>query len=115
LFWLSPPSIPPTAERIEAITTILNEIFLSKYKGAIFCQVNKIKHWIQLHVSVTCGNQKWKGTAPALIRRARVIKISEISIVPDEEASKFNAAQKTKIKEAMACGIKYFSLASVDE
>lgn len=33
-------------------------------KGAIFCQVIRIKPLIHLNPSITPGNQKWKGAAP---------------------------------------------------
>jgi hypothetical protein len=41
--------------------------------GAIFCQVIKIKLFIQLIPSITPGNQKWKGAAPLFRRRVELI------------------------------------------
>lgn len=50
--------------------------------GATFCQVIKIKLFIQVEPSITPGNQKWKGAAPNLIRRAVVNNIkTEIVLV----------------------------------
>ena len=45
-----------------------------KMNGAIFCQVIKIRQFLQLNPSITPGNQKWKGAAPIFIKRADGIK-----------------------------------------
>lgn len=47
--------------------------------GKIFCQVLKIKQFIQFSPFIVLGNQKWKGAAPNFIKR--LIFIIKIIIV----------------------------------
>lgn len=42
--------------------------------GKIFCQVLKIKQFIQLNPFIVLGNQKWKGAAPNFINNLIFIK-----------------------------------------
>lgn len=62
---IKPPNAPNITDNI-AQTIII--ILLIKYdiniKGAIFCQVIKMKQFIQDNPSIILGNQKWKGAAP---------------------------------------------------
>lgn len=48
-----------------------------KNKGAIFCQVIKIKAFIQDNPSIISGNQKWKGAVPLFKNRVERIIFSE--------------------------------------
>lgn len=45
-------------------------MYIIKIIGAIFCQVNIINEFTQFKPSIISGNQKWKGAAPILIRKA---------------------------------------------
>lgn len=57
---------------------VFNE-YLSRIKGANFCQVLKIKAFIQVKFFITSGNQKCKGAAPNLRSRARFKILSIMS------------------------------------
>jgi hypothetical protein len=50
---------------------------LKIHKGAIFCQVDKIKADIQLRFAITDGYQLWKGEAPSFINIANKIVSSK--------------------------------------
>lgn len=77
--------------------------------GAIFCQVNKIKQFIQLRPSTTSGNQKWNGAIPIFVIKAEFI-IIEVSLNKKIMFSKEETMiLKIKIIEAKAWIIKYFN------
>ena len=65
---------------VEKIVIIINKLKFKQYeiiiRGAIFCQVIKIKFLCQFNPSITLGNQKWKGAAPLLISIEEEIKIN---------------------------------------
>jgi len=65
----------------EIIKKDKNEKEILKYeiiiKGAIFCQVNKIKQFIQDNPSITEGIQKWRGAEPNFI----IITINVIFLI----------------------------------
>jgi hypothetical protein len=66
--WFKPPIAPTKIEKI--IVKEKKVVFKqkeSKIIGAIFCQVIKIKLFIQFRPSITFGNQKWKGATPLFI------------------------------------------------
>jgi len=63
--WFKPLIEPIKTEKI--IEKINKKKFREKdkiIKGAIFCQVIKIKLFIQFKPSITLGNQKWNGATP---------------------------------------------------
>ena len=82
-------------------------VYDNKYKGAIFCKVINITHWIHLKPFITWGNQKWKGAAPNLISKAVDIKIKDFVDSVNIMAPKIMKA------EPMAWTKKYFKAASV--
>lgn len=63
--WFNPPIAPIKVDKI--IVKLNKKKFKqkdSRIMGAIFCQVIKIKLFIQFNPSITFGNQKWKGATP---------------------------------------------------
>jgi hypothetical protein len=71
LVWLIPLQAPTKEERIAIKGKIKRlEKEANKNKGAIFCHVIKITSKFHFIFFETCGNQKWKGTAPIFIHRA---------------------------------------------
>lgn len=103
--------------RQEEIIIILIKLFLRKIIksiGAIFCHVRIIRVWIHLEVWITWGSQKWKGAAPILIAKARIIN----ELVKDTELIEFAENMEIDIKiikiEAKAWAIKYLIEVSVE-
>lgn len=69
LVWLI-PMIPPNIAEIEEKNKIKKlqwRIVLIRIKGAIFCQVRRIKILDQEEPLQTIGTQKWKGALPIFI------------------------------------------------
>lgn len=54
----------------------LKIIYEINIRGAIFCQVIKIKEFNQDNPSITFGNQKWKGAEPLFNNSEEKIIIS---------------------------------------
>lgn len=118
--WFSPPNEPIVIERIIILKIKLKfKQYEHNIKGAIFCQVIKIRLFHQLSPSITPGNQKWKGAAPLFKSKedkiANVIKF-EFKLIIEKV---FNWIIKKmelnrKIAEANACVRKYFKEASVE-
>lgn len=78
-------------------------------KGAIFCHVNIINLVFQEIPSRTGGNQKWKGAAPILRRRAELRRTENEQIKLFERILRI---EKIKIIEARVWEEKYFIIAS---
>lgn len=93
------------------IKELLKEII--NIKGAIFCHVKIIKHWVHFKLLITWGNQKCKGAIPVFIIKANKIKVSINSKFKFSERKKFAEKEKIKIIEAIACVKKYLIAASV--
>ena len=118
--WFSPPSDPMIIDKIIILKIKLKfRQYEHNIKGAIFCQVIKIKLFHQLSPSITPGNQKWKGAAPLFKSKedkiANVIKFESKLIIEKI----FNWRTKKidlnkKIAEANAWVRKYFKEASVE-
>lgn len=64
--WFNPPIAPMRADiKINVIIKYFKNIIYDKIiRGANFCHVIKIKLLYQFKLSITFGNQKWKGAAP---------------------------------------------------
>lgn len=109
--WLIPPIAPTSAEVIIAAGTIYKVLEYNKYdsndKGAIFWIVIRIITWFHWSPSITLGNQKWKGAAPALSRRATVNKV--VASSPEDIIKE---ADMIMIDEPKAWIKKYFKAAS---
>lgn len=89
-------------------------------KGAIFCQVIKIKLFIQFSPSITFGNQKWKGAIPVFIINEEeiiklIIKFLFIMFKFHSLIKENKIMENNKILEAKACVKKYFNEASEDK
>lgn len=79
-------------------------------KGAIFCQVIKIKFVYQVKPSITLGNQKWKGAAPIfnIIEEQIEIEINSAFTNFIFKNKKYKIIINKKIAEAIAWVKKYF-------
>lgn len=115
LIWLSPPKAPiEAAVTIKLISRILSIKQDIRIKGASFCQVKIIKHFIQDTQFITWGNQKWKGAIPALM--AIAAKIKNLVLLRYVFISNIISVQAItmRIIEAIAWARKYLIAASVD-
>lgn len=115
--WFKPPKAPIKIEK-----KIIKEKKykwiqkVNKIKGAIFCQVIKIKLFIQFKPSITLGNQKWKGAIPLfIIKEEAKIKLIKLNF----KSESFHSIKKYKeiiennrVLEAKAWVKKYFKEAS---
>lgn len=102
--------------KIEKIIISLN---ILKFKqndkiinGAIFCQVIKIRLFIQFNPSITLGNQKWKGATPLFIikealNRIKINKKLNFSLNSIKKLNKIIENKRTH--EAKAWVRKYFN------
>jgi len=84
-------------------------------KGAIFCQVIKIKLLIQLSPSITPGNQKWKGAAPLFSNKVdKINKLLKLLLIIQLllKNNIIKIMANNKIDEAKAWVKKYFNLLS---
>lgn len=74
--------IPPRTEIIADTAIKKNKIFIvtkeMRINGAIFCQVRRINACSHSEHTITCGNQKWRGATPALVRRDTRIRTLKI-------------------------------------
>jgi hypothetical protein len=74
--------IPPRTPRVAENTIKKNNIFIEtkeiRTKGAIFCQVRITNDCSQSEHIITCGNQKWRGATPALVRSDTRIKVLNV-------------------------------------
>lgn len=82
-------------------------------KGAIFCQVKRIKTPNHSSPSQTIGNQKCKGAAPIFINREIFIKVSILKYKSKDRGIDTKITAIKKILDARACTKKYFKDASV--
>jgi len=114
LIWLIPPHAPIMEEkRARAGRMVRPENEVIRNKGAIFCQVIKIKINLHFIFLVIWGNQKWKGAAPIFTPRAIKIKEEEKEKFTREEVW-ISLQQARMIKrEAKAWIEKYLMASSV--
>lgn len=108
LVWLNPPNAPINAENVIEITKKKDLWVSNKNKGAIFCQVTKIKQFIQFVLFIIEGSQKWNGAAPNFVRSEIVIIRCEIVPNGQRKGRKEIKIPIKSIDEAKACNIKYF-------
>lgn len=98
----------PTTQLIKRIILIkLFLVIIIRVMGATFCQVRIIIICIHLVVWITWGNQKWKGAAPILIDRAKVVNKLGKNIEFSEFKEKNIAEEKIIKTDAIAWAIKY--------
>jgi hypothetical protein len=105
-------------------------LFIISIIGAIFCQVNRISALFQLNPSITSGNQKWNGAAPNLIISAEFSISINVEFIRGLINSFVNLflfliyllfliiyiiTDINRIRDAIACVIKYFIDASVEK
>lgn len=65
-----------------AVTSIIGDLVYDRsIRGAIFCHVIKIMQFIHENPSITPGNQKCRGAAPAFISKAIEIIINSGCII----------------------------------
>ena len=115
MFWFKPPIDPVNADIIiTVIDTSLEEKYLIKMNGAIFCQTRVIKQFIQDKRIITWGNQKWKGAIPALITKAMKIIMFRGWTLKKASVIISDTENTIIIIEAKAWGIKYLIAASDD-
>jgi hypothetical protein len=120
LVWLNP--IIVLVSRDITIIDIMNWsfilLFIISIIGAIFCQVNRISALFQLNPSITSGNQKWNGAAPNLIISAEFnisINVEFIRGLMNSFVNNNIITDISRIRDAIACVIKYFIDASVEK
>lgn len=83
---------------------------ITRYKGAIFCQVNKIKFVLHFVLLATWMNHKWSGAAAAFTIKAMKEAIEKRRGL----TSCFGKiAVATSIPEAIDCTMKYFIVLSL--
>lgn len=108
LVWLIPNSPPSRAEPAEAlrIRRLQGNKVLTRIRGAIFCQVRRIKILTHERPLQTNGTQKQKGAPPNFIIRGRG-NLRRISSLLGVQGVK-DVIIKNKSKEDQACIRKYF-------
>ena len=88
-------------------------------KGAIFCQVIKMKLFIQLNPSITFGNQKWNGAIPLfninVEEKIKFIKNCHLKFKDFSIKKKWKIIENNKIFDAKAWIKKYFKVASEEK
>lgn len=113
LVWFTP--IIPLISIDDMIDIEISVIDFGKYIktiiGAIFCQVNITKEFIQDRPSITSGNQKWNGAAPILVNIAESI-ISDKPILISVFLVIIIMIPIMNAVEARAWVMKYFIAAS---
>lgn len=118
LVWLKFIIVLIINEKIMIIIKNLKvKLFIIKIIGAIFCHVVKIKQFAHERPSITSGNQKWKGAAPSLVRRAEFNIIRNVEFISGAINSFVNnikIIENRRIIDAKAWVIKYF-IADSDE
>lgn len=82
--------------------------------GAIFCQVRIKIHKVQFIYIIIWGNQKWKGARPALIVKAKKIKMLRLKNELKLRKLESIEAIKIIIIDARAWTRKYLMADSVD-
>lgn len=82
-------------------------------RGAIFCQVKRIKHCNQFSLLIISGNQKCRGGIPVFNTREKKIKLSSDSIVISLDNVKLAVALMINKIEPKAWIKKYLIEASV--
>lgn len=106
--WLIPPILPVKIEII--LARMINDFMGYKGirdRGAIFCQVIRIREFFQFRPSMILVNQKCKGGAPSFIKigiiiaRYRFFSFWRFMII------------RRRVLEASACTRKYLILVSV--
>jgi len=109
--WLIPPIAPTNADVIIAAGTMYRVSEYKRYdrreRGAIFWIVIRIITWSHWSPSITLGNQKWKGAAPAFNNKATVKSV--VARSPDDI---IKDADIIIIEEPKAWIKKYFKAAS---
>jgi len=78
---LSPPTAPRITAKVAALMVLLSLMLIIRSKGAIFCQVKRMKHWVQFNLLIISGNQKCRGGTPAFRIKEKKIRLSRDSIV----------------------------------
>lgn len=91
------------------------KLYINKIIGAIFCQVNMIRQFIQFKPSIISGNQKWKGAAPIFRNKAEFIKIIRYLLKfwgKNSKKDNITIIENSKKIEANAWVIKYLRVVS---
>lgn len=82
LVWFKPPKEPKIKDIIK-LKFIINWLLKFKVKiikGANFCHVKIKIIFVQFIASTNVGTQKWKGAAPILVNKAKLIKFCAVNI-----------------------------------
>lgn len=111
LIWFSPKILPIIEEKIiiKDKNNVISKLYIKRIIGAIFCQVNIRRQFIQFNPSITSGNQEWKGAAPIFIKRAEFIIINNKEFWGINSLKfKFIIIENIKILDVKAWAIKYF-------
>lgn len=80
--------------------------------GTIFCQVDRMRQFIQETAAITPGNQLWAGGIPSFKHRLARSKV-ELNIGRAEVLEDIEIAAVNKITDPVACVRKYLIPASV--
>lgn len=106
--WFSPPAAPTNPLVVALIVRAIDDdMYDINIKGASFCHVISNIQFFHLIPSITPGNQKWTGAAPAFISKATVIIINDTVFVCIDFVSVSMAAM-TNVADADAWMMKYF-------